>query len=155
MKLYFMLAALLGLSLAVAQQPPKKPVVTEPQEPPAEWKVPPEDAKRENPVKPTEASIADGKKLFGYQCTMCHGEKGDGKGDLAEAMKLTMLDYNKPDALKDWTDGMLFYVIEKGKDKMPSQEGRMMDPQVWNLVNYIRSLAKKPNKEPEPKTKPE
>jgi mono/diheme cytochrome c family protein len=38
---------------------------------------------------------------------------------------------------------------------MPGQEGRMKDPQVWNLVNYIRSLAKKPNKEPEPKTKPE
>jgi mono/diheme cytochrome c family protein len=155
MKLYFTLAAMLLLSLAAAQQPPKKPGATEPQEPPAEWKVPPEDAKRENPVKPTEASIADGKKLFGYQCTMCHGEKGDGKGDLAEAMKLTMLDYSKPDALKDWTDGMLFYVIEKGKGKMPAQEGRMKDPQVWNLVNYIRSLAKKPDKEPEAKIKPE
>jgi mono/diheme cytochrome c family protein len=154
MKLYVTLAALLLFTLTAAQQPPKKAVITEPQAPPADWKVPPEEAKRENPVKPTESSLADGKKLYGYQCTMCHGEKGDGKGDLAEALKLTLLDYTHPDALKDWTDGMLHYVIEKGKGKMPGQEGRMKEQQVWNLVNYIRSLAKKSDKE-EAKPKPE
>jgi hypothetical protein len=26
---------------------------------------------------------------------------------------------------------------------MPGEEGRLKEPQMWNLINYIRSLAKK------------
>jgi mono/diheme cytochrome c family protein len=106
--------------------------------------IPQEEMKRENPVKPTEGSIADGKKLFGYQCAMCHGEKGDCKTELAETMKLKLKDWSSPDTLKEFTDGALNYIIEKGKGPMPGQEGRMRAEQKWNLVNYIRSLAKKP-----------
>jgi mono/diheme cytochrome c family protein len=115
-----------------------------PAQAPANLVIPQEEMKRENPIKPTEGSIADGKKLFGYQCAMCHGEKGDGKTELAETMKLKMKDWSSPDTLKDFTDGTLNYVIEKGKGPMPGQEGRMKAEQKWNLVNYIRSLAKKP-----------
>ena len=115
-----------------------------PAQAPANLVIPPEEVKRENPVKPTEGSIADGKKLYGYQCAMCHGEKGDGKTELAETMKLKMKDYANPEALKDFTDGTLNYIIEKGKGQMPSQEGRMSANQKWNMINYIRSLAKKP-----------
>jgi mono/diheme cytochrome c family protein len=106
--------------------------------------IPQEEVKRENPVKPTEASIADGKKLYGYQCAMCHGEKGDGKGDLAETMKLKMKDWTSPDTLKEFTDGTLNFLIEKGKGPMPGQEIRMKAEQKWNLINFIRSLSKKP-----------
>ncbi len=121
---------------------------------PAQLVVPPEEAKRENPVKPTEASISDGKKLYGYQCAMCHGENGDGKTELAESMKLTMKDYTNRDTLKDFTDGALFYVLEKGKNNMPGQEGRMSATQKWNLVNFIRSLSKKPAETPKPAAPP-
>ena len=115
-----------------------------PAQAPANLVSPLDEVKRENPVKPTEASIADGKKLYGYQCAMCHGEKGDGKGDLVESMKLKMKDYANPEALKDFTDGALNYIIDKGKGQMPSQEGRMSANQKWNMINYIRSLSKKP-----------
>jgi mono/diheme cytochrome c family protein len=115
-----------------------------PAQAPANLVIPLDEMKRENPVKPTEVSIADGKKLYGYQCAMCHGEKGDGKTELVESMKLTMKDYTDPAALKDFTDGTLGYILEKGKGKMPGQEGRMSAQQKWNLVNFIRSLAKKP-----------
>ncbi|MBI3483615.1 MAG: cytochrome c [Acidobacteria bacterium] len=123
-------------------------------QPPANLVIPLDEVKRENPVKPTEASIADGKKLFGYQCAMCHGEKGDGNSELAESMKLTMKDYTNPAALKDFTDGTLFYILEKGKGKMPGQEGRMSANQKWNLVNYIRSFAKKSGEAPKPAAPP-
>lgn len=112
--------------------------------------IPAEEAKRENPVKPTESSLAEGRKLYRYQCAMCHGEKGDGKSELGEAMKLEMKDYTSPDALKDLTDGSLNYIIEKGKGQMPSQEGRMSANQKWNMINYIRSLAKKSAEAPKP-----
>ncbi len=113
--------------------------------PPAasEFKVPPDEAKRENPVKPTPASIADGKHIFSTQCIMCHGKDADGQGELAVEMKLKLKDYRDPAALKDMTDGELLYFIKKGKGDMPGQEDRMKPEQCWNLVNYIRSIPRK------------
>lgn len=141
------LAAILCLLLLVVaaglSQGTQEKKESVPAQAPANLVIPLEEVKRENPVKPTEASIADGKKLYGYQCAMCHGEKGDGKTELVESMKLTMKDYTDPAALKDFTDGTLGYILEKGKGKMPGQEGRMSAQQKWNLVNFIRSLSKK------------
>lgn len=135
-----LLLLVVAAGLAQGTQEKKESV---PAQAPANLVIPLDEMKRENPVKPTEASIADGKKLYGYQCAMCHGEKGDGKTELAETMKLKVKDYTNPEALKDFTDGVLNYIIEKGKGQMPSQEGRMSANQKWNMINYIRSLAKK------------
>jgi mono/diheme cytochrome c family protein len=103
----------------------------------------PEDAARKNPIKFTEASVDRGKKVYKTQCALCHGEKGDGKGDLAKEMALTLPDLTKPDALDKRTDGELFAIIGTGKDPMPSQKGRMTESQLWNLVNYLRALGGK------------
>jgi len=113
-----------------------------------------EDKARKNPVKFTNVSVDRGKKIFGTQCALCHGEKGDGKGDLAADMKLTMPDFTKPDTLKDRTDGEIFTIIGAGKDPMPPQAGRMTDVRRWNLVNYLRAVSgkvpeKSTGKEPE------
>jgi mono/diheme cytochrome c family protein len=116
---------------------------------PTEFKIPPEAVKQPNPVKPSPASVAQGKKIYGYDCAMCHGADGDGKGDLAVDMKLNLADYRDPAALKDRTDGELFYIIKNGKGEMTPEGDRAKPDDVWNLVNFIRSLAKK-----EPGAKP-
>jgi mono/diheme cytochrome c family protein len=115
-----------------------------PQEAAADQKIPPEEARKENPVKADSVSIGQGRRFYETQCKMCHGPDGNGKGDLAEPMELKLRDYRDPEALKDFTDGELSYIILKGRGKMPDQEGRVKQEQVWHLVNYIRSLAKKP-----------
>jgi len=117
----------------------------------AESKIPPEEAKRENPVKPMAASIAQGKKQYAFDCAMCHGKDGDGKGDLAEELKLKLRDWRDPAALKDLTDGELFYILTKGKGQMTGDEDRTKPEMKWNMINYVRSLAKK---EPAPPPKP-
>ena len=109
----------------------------------ADFKIPPEIAKQANPVKPSPESIAQGKKKYAIDCAMCHGKTGDGKGDLATDMNLKIPDYRDPTALKDKTDGELFYIIQKGKGDMPAEGDRAKKDDIWNLVNYIRSLAKK------------
>jgi mono/diheme cytochrome c family protein len=110
---------------------------------PSEYKIPPEDAAKANRVKPTAESLAKGKKLYGYDCAMCHGKDGDGKGDMAADMK-NIPDFTKPEALKNRTDGELFYIIRNGEDEnMPPEGDRAKDEDVWNMVNYVRSLAKK------------
>jgi len=96
-----------------------------------------------NPVKATPESIAQGKKAYGFDCAMCHGKEGAGDGDLAESMHLKLKDYRDPAALKNMTDGEMYAIIMNGKGQMTGEEGRLKPEQVWNVVNYVRSLAKK------------
>jgi mono/diheme cytochrome c family protein len=133
------LACVLG---AQQGQPPAPSPAQPPAKAPAEYKIPPEDASRVNPVKPTAESLAKAKKTYGIDCAMCHGENGDGKGDMAEDMK-NVTDFTKPDVLKDRTDGELFHIIRKGKGDMPPEGDRAKNDDVWGLVNYVRAFAKK------------
>jgi mono/diheme cytochrome c family protein len=105
--------------------------------------IPAEAARMVNPVKPTPESQAHVKKMYGYECAMCHGENGNGKGDLVGDMKLTLKDYTDPEALKDMTDGEIFYVIKNGKGLMPGEGDRAKPEDIWNMVIYVRSFAKK------------
>jgi mono/diheme cytochrome c family protein len=134
------LAALVLLCCAVsARQEQKAPAAGTA----AEYKIPPEASKLPNPVKSTPASLAAGKKTYGFDCAMCHGKDGDGKGDLATDMKLKLADYRDPASLKDRTDGDLFYIIKNGKGEMTGEGERSKPEEIWNVVIYIRSLAKK------------
>jgi mono/diheme cytochrome c family protein len=102
-----------------------------------------EDKARKNPVRFTQVSVDRGKKIFTTQCALCHGTKGDGKGDMVEEMKINPPDLTKAETLKDRTDGELFAIIGSGKDPMPGQSGRMTEQHRWNLVNYLRALGGK------------
>lgn len=93
-----------------------------------------------------------GKKLFQTQCAMCHGEKGDGKGELAAEMKIQPPDFTKPETPKNRTDGELFTIIDTGSDIMPGQGKRMRDRHKWEIVNYLRALG---GKTPEKSTQKE
>ena len=120
------------------------PQIIETQEPAAEAPIPAADAAKTNPVKPTPEGIAAAKKLYGYHCAMCHGTGGDGKGDLAADMKLTLRDWRDSKSLEKMTDGELFYIITNGRGKMAGGEGDRTKEEVrWNLVSYVRSFAKK------------
>ena len=101
--------------------------------------VPVAEARRPNPVKPTPESIASGKKVFSFDCVQCHGVAGDGKGEVPKDLKIP--DLTNPATLKDFTDGALFYRIKTGHGGMPPEGNRMQTEQLWDLVNYVRSLA--------------
>jgi hypothetical protein len=108
-----------------------------------DYKISPADAARVNPVKPSAEGLAEARKVYGYDCDMCHGAKGDGKGDVVESMKLTMRDWRDPATLANVTDGEIFYIITKGKGKMMAEGDRVPEKLRWNLVNLVRALAAK------------
>ena len=113
------------------------------QEKPAEAKMTPEDAAKKNPVAPTPEGLAEARKLYSYDCAMCHGKDGDGKGDLAADMKLELRDWRDPSTLEKMTDGELFFIISNGKGKMEGEKDRSPEKVRWNMVNLVRSFAKK------------
>jgi len=95
-----------------------------------------------NPVKATAASQAEAKRLFSQDCSMCHGDNGNGQTDLAKGMGLKLLDWSDPKTLAGIDDQALFNAIRNGKDKMPPEaEGRAKNDQVWNLIIYIRKFS--------------
>lgn len=95
------------------------------------------------PVKVTSDSQTKAKKLYAMDCALCHGVTGDGKTDIAKDMQMTMVDWTDPKTLASIENQDLFKTIRNGKGKMPAEDaGRAKDDEVWNLIVYIRNLAK-------------
>jgi mono/diheme cytochrome c family protein len=109
----------------------------------AESKSSGDDGARVNPVKSSPEGLAEARKVYAYDCAMCHGDKGDGKGDVVESMKLEMRDWHDPATLAGKTDGEIFSIITKGKGKMMAEGERVPEKLRWNLVNLVRAMAAK------------
>lgn len=110
---------------------------------PKPWNVPDKYVKMINPVKADAKSINAGKSLYSVNCQDCHGKKGLGDGTKAPDLKTQPGDLvNK--AFQYQTDGSIFYKISQGRNEMPSAKKDYPDDvDRWNLVNYLRTLAKK------------
>ena len=113
-----------------------------PQQQPVMTAIPAEAVQRTSPAKPTPAGMVHARKMYGYDCEVCHGANGNGKGDLAMQSKLIMKDWTDPAALKGRTDGELFYIITNGEGKMPAEGDRAKPEDIWNMVAILRSFSK-------------
>jgi mono/diheme cytochrome c family protein len=105
----------------------------------------PEGRKMKNPVPSTPASVAAGRAMYQKHCRFCHGAEALGDGPSAPKG-------SKPSNLTDaeWsrgsTDGEIFVVVRDGagpKFDMKGFQGRMTAEDMWHVVNYVRSIAKK------------
>jgi mono/diheme cytochrome c family protein len=132
-----LVSALLTLQIAVCNLQGQ----TSPKTQPVQSKIPPEAANQSNPVKPSPESLARGKKIYSYDCAVCHGKDGDGKGDMTDMKGIP--DFTDAAVQQGRTDGEWFYVIQKGKGEMPPEGDRAKSEDLWNMVNYCRSFAKK------------
>ncbi len=115
------------------------------------WKAPSRAAKKKNPVAVDDKSLELGKKVYVKECMDCHGEKGKGDGKAAKDLEVKAGDLSNP---KMWeqTDGELFWKITTGKKPMPSLEKILTEEERWSVVNYIRTLAPKPETKKEDNT---
>jgi mono/diheme cytochrome c family protein len=109
---------------------------------PSSAAIPAQAAKQANPVKSSPESLARARKWWNLDCAMCHGKGGDGRGDTAADMKLKIADFTDPTSLKNRTDGEIVYIIKNGDQDMPPEGDRIKVQENWDLVNYVRSLAK-------------
>ena len=106
------------------------------------WVVPDKAAKTANPVKSSPASIAAGKTLWSQHCSSCHGKTGLGDGSKAAQLETTPPDFSKA-AFQSQSDGSLFFKTSEGRKDMPSFKKKLPEQDdIWNLVNFMRSLKK-------------
>ncbi len=111
-------------------------------------KAPEDFLTKTNPLSSSAGSIQAGKELFlktaqPVACVMCHGEQGDGKGLMGAALVPPPRNFTCGTMMRDIPDGQLYWIIKNGSPGtgMMAFTG-LPDEQVWQLVHYIRSLAK-------------
>ena len=108
----------------------------------------PEAAKMTNPVKADPTSIAAGQKLYDKNCAGCHGDTGKGDGSMADEFNPKPSNLTDADWKHGATDGEIFLVIRDGakNTEMKAFNSKMTTHQIWDVVNYVRTLGPKPAK---------
>lgn len=101
-------------------------------------KVPPEAAKRANPLARSEAVIAAGRGVYEKACASCHGPSGSGDTPAASAFSHRPPDFTK--GFKGQSDGVLFWKITKGGGPMPAYDKTLTEEQRWQVIHYLRTL---------------
>ncbi|MEO7529923.1 MAG: cytochrome c [Sediminibacterium sp.] len=106
------------------------------------WAVPDKFEKMSSPVKSDPSSLKEGKELWVKHCQSCHGKAGLGDGSKAGQLKTEPGDFSVA-AFQKQSNGALFYKISEGRVDMASFKKKVEgDEDIWNLVNYIRTLKK-------------
>ncbi len=94
-----------------------------------------------SPKSPPE-STPRARQLYTYDCAVCHGEKGDGKGDMSADFPGKIRDWTDPASLKDFNDEQLLTIIRDGAGDMPPEGKRAKKNELLALVGLVRSFAK-------------
>ncbi|MEH6407885.1 MAG: cytochrome c [Leeuwenhoekiella sp.] len=105
-------------------------------------------ANLKNPLPYTEENLNDGKELYTIYCAICHGDKGNGQGTLAEREKILGVPaYN--DEGRIITEGSVYHVTYYGKNNMGSYATQTTEKELWLINLYVMSLKRTLNGEPE------
>lgn len=95
----------------------------------------------QNPIPSTNESLSEGKKLFDYNCVVCHGPQGKGDGIIVKkGLGFYPVNLAGP-ATVARTDGFIYaYIRFGGKVLMPGYSENISQDGAWHVVNYVRKL---------------
>lgn len=88
----------------------------------------------DNPVAGEAKATVAAKKIYANTCAICHGNKGKGNG-IAGANLVSK-------EIQKQSDGAIYWKMTTGNPPMASYKEKLSDEQRWELVNYIRELAR-------------
>lgn len=80
-----------------------------------------------------------GADTYKAKCVLCHGADGLAATPMAKSMKV--LSFKDP-AMVSATDAQFIASTTNGRGKMPGYSGKLTDPQIKDVVAYIRTLQK-------------
>ncbi|HXR37743.1 MAG TPA: cytochrome c [Terracidiphilus sp.] len=80
-----------------------------------------------------------GADTYKAKCAMCHGADGLAATPMAKSMKV--LSFKDPAMMKA-PDAQFIASTKNGKGKMPAYAGKLTDPQITDVIAFIRTLQK-------------
>lgn len=98
------------------------------------------DAQARNPIPRTVESVETGRNVYLEHCAVCHGADATGEGEAGPQLERPPADLTASH-MDSHPAGDIAYWIQNGIDPaMPGFADQLTDDEVWNLVNYLRSL---------------
>lgn len=85
--------------------------------------------------------LKEGKEIYSSKCMHCHGEKGDGNGQMS--LNGTFVGVPNYADRATLSNGQMFYSIYYGKGSMGAHGSMINKKEIWTLVHYIRNLVDK------------
>jgi mono/diheme cytochrome c family protein len=81
------------------------------------------------------AAYASGADTYKAKCAMCHAADGSASTPAGKAMKVPpVTEFAK------MPDADLIAITKSGKGKMPSYAGKLSDPEIKDVVAYMKTL---------------
>ena len=77
------------------------------------------------------------KELYTIYCGICHGDKGDGKGNLVVKEKFLGVPSYKD---REITEGSIYHVVTYGLNSMGSHANQLSQEERWIVADYVLKL---------------
>ncbi|MCF7559273.1 cytochrome c [Sabulilitoribacter multivorans] len=93
-------------------------------------------------VSSLDSTLVDftrGKELYDIYCGICHGNKGDGQGNLVKREKILGIP-SYDDAGRAINEGSIYHTIYYGKNAMGSYANQLNEEERWQVVAYVLKL---------------
>jgi len=90
-----------------------------------------------SPLDSLSRNPENGKALFNIYCAICHGEKGDGKGNLVKREKFLGVPSYKDRVI---TEGSIYFVETYGLNSMGSHANQLTQEERWQVADYVLKL---------------
>ncbi|APY11238.1 cytochrome C [Seonamhaeicola sp. S2-3] len=92
-----------------------------------------------SPLDSTQVDLNRGKELYDIYCGICHGNKGDGQGNLVKREKILGIP-RYDDAGRAINEGSIYHTIYYGKNSMGSYANQLKEEERWQVVAYVLKL---------------
>lgn len=87
----------------------------------------------------TLVDFTRGKELYDIYCGICHGNKGDGQGNLVKREKILGVP-KYDDVGRAINEGSIYHTIYYGKNAMGSYANQLNEEERWQVVAYVLKL---------------
>src|SRR5690606_86217 len=85
-----------------------------------------------------ESDLNEARALYTIYCAICHGDTGDGKGNLVKREKfLGVPSY----ADRELTEDGIYHVVTHGLNSMGSHKNQMSQNERWMSTAYVLKFA--------------
>ena len=92
-----------------------------------------------SPIDSTQVDLNRGKELYDIYCGICHGNKGNGQGNLVKREKILGIP-SYDDAGRAINEGSIYHTIYYGKNAMGSYAGQLNEDERWLVTHYVLKL---------------
>jgi mono/diheme cytochrome c family protein len=95
-----------------------------------------------NPLTRSDELVGRGRQLFSDSCTPCHGQNGEGDGQVVAR------GFPAPPSLlaenaRNLADGEIFHLLSFGRANMPSYATQLPREERWKAILYVRELQQR------------